>query len=66
MTRLIITGRNNAMPRDVAQSMAHLLPTEWASFDDRFNEFMRKHGFDNPEDAKEALYWGYDKDVRHV
>jgi hypothetical protein len=26
MTRLIITGRNGAMPRDVAQSMAHLLP----------------------------------------
>jgi hypothetical protein len=26
MTRLIITGRNNSMPRDVAQSMAYLMP----------------------------------------
>lgn len=28
MTRLIITGRNNSMPRDAAQSMAHLMPRE--------------------------------------
>lgn len=26
MTRLIITGRNNSMPHDVAQSMTYLMP----------------------------------------
>ena len=26
MTRLIITGRNNSMPRDAAQSMAYMMP----------------------------------------
>jgi hypothetical protein len=59
MTRLIITGRNSAMPRDVAQSMAYLMPTPWRCYEDRLRQFMREHNFDNREDAIEALVWGY-------
>jgi hypothetical protein len=47
------------MPRDAAQSMAHLMPTPWRSYEDRLRQFMREHNFDNREDAIEALVWGY-------
>jgi hypothetical protein len=59
MTRLIITGRNSAMPRDAAQSMAYMMPTPWPSYEDRLRQFMREHNLDNREDAIEALVWGY-------
>ena len=59
MTRLIITGRNNTMPHDVAQSMAYMMPTPWRSYEDRLRQFMTENNLDNREDAIEALYWGY-------
>ena len=59
MTRLIITGRNRDMPRDVAQSMAYMMPTPWRSYEDRLRQFMTENNLDNREDAIEALVWGY-------
>ena len=59
MTRLIITGRNRDFPANAAQSMAHLMPTKWPSFDDRIRQAMARDEFDTADDAIEALVWGY-------
>ena len=66
MTRLIITGRNRDFPADAAQSMAHLIPTKWPSFDDRIRQAMARYEFDTRDDAREGLVWGYSKDNANV
>ena len=60
MTRLIIIGRNSAMPRDVAQSMAHLMPTPWPSFADRLHQHMERHQFDDIDEAISDMIWRAD------
>ena len=60
MTRLIITGRNNSMPRDAAQSMAHLMPTPWPSFADRLTRHMEQHQFDDIDEAISDMIWRND------
>ena len=57
MTRILITGRNSAMPQDAAQSMAHLMPTPWPSFADRLHRHMEQHQFDDIDEAVSDLIW---------
>ena len=45
------------MPRDAAQSMAHLMPTPWPSFADRLTRHMKQHQFDDIDEAISDMIW---------